>query len=538
MRLVNAAVDKTFRLLQKTDNEAALSVLLPALQSPYPVVREGALRTILLRRSAAGHREILRRFDQLDPDWKPILHEHRGRMTGALRDAVLGSDQQMCRNACEAAVWFREYDLVPTLITAAEDQNNPNRERVAATLFRLACDLYDELANPRQHRDRRDPQTLRQHAISALELSVQRFARHRRREIVQAFLMLTNRENVTLKKLLTDPHHAAFVAAVDVLGKESHGGILRLLLSFLDDSRAPGAALNVIAGRTDARFIEYFLRKIGREPSRNVTINLKRMRKIAWLREGDGLLDRLDETAQHGAVRLVMLSGVPRLRAFSVIEHLLRHGKPTGRRAAAAALAEFNGAEANALALTALEDTDPAVQANIVAQLRRRGIPGVLPKLVELVDSPHAMVRKAARENLVEFSFKRFLGAFDMLDDDVRASTGALVKKIDPQTVPLLIEELRSKARTRRLRALAMARCMDVVHQVEPQLIQMLEDEDHWVRADAAALLERSDTPGSQSALQGALADSSRTVQDAAQRSLQERNALAQWREEFYDPRD
>jgi hypothetical protein len=58
------------------------------------------------------------------------------------------------------------------------------------------------------------------------------------------------------------------------------------------------------------------------------------------------------------------------------------------------------------------------------------------------------------------------------------------------------------------------------------------------VRADAAALLERSDTPGSQSALQGALADSSRTVQDAAQRSLQERNALAQWREEFYDPRD
>jgi HEAT repeat protein len=162
----------------------------------------------------------------------------------------------------------------------------------------------------------------------------------------------------------------------------------------------------------------------------------------------------------------------------------------------------------------------------------------VLPKLVELVDSPHAMVRKAARENLVEFSFKRFLGAFDMLDDDVRASTGALVKKIDPQTVPLLIEELRSKARTRRLRALAMARCMDVVHQVEPQLLQMLEDEDHWVRADAAALLERSDTPGSQSALQGALADSSRTVQDAAQRSLQERNALAQWREEFYDPRD
>ena len=37
-----------------------------------------------------------------------------------------------------------------------------------------------------------------------------------------------------------------------------------------------------------------------------------------------------------------------------------------------------------------------------------------------MVDSPHAVVRKAARESLAEFSFRRYLAAFDMLDEEVR----------------------------------------------------------------------------------------------------------------------
>ena len=90
------------------------------------------------------------------------------------------------------------------------------------------------------------------------------------------------------------------------------------------------------------------------------------------------------------------------------------------------------------------------MQAHIVGQLRGRGIPGILPVLLEMVDSPHAVVRKAARESLAEFSFRRYVAAFEMLDDEVRQSTGMLVKKIDPQTVPLLREEMRSLVRTRR----------------------------------------------------------------------------------------
>ncbi len=221
-----------------------------------------------------------------------------------------------------------------------------------------------------------------------------------------------------------------------------------------------------------------------------------------------------------------MASNIPRLQVFGVIENVLLHGNGGGRREAARALAEFHGAEANALALKALEDPDPQVQAHIVAQLRSRGIPGVLPGLVEMVDSPHAVIRKAAQESLAEFSFRRFLGSFDLLDDDVRRSTGLLVKKIDPQTGPLLKDELRSPVRTRRLRALAIVRLIDMVDRLEEPIVKLLEDdEDHMVRMEAATALGRSDSETSRLALERALGDRSETVRENAQRSLQERAA-------------
>ena len=253
---------------------------------------------------------------------------------------------------------------------------------------------------------------------------------------------------------------------------------------------APAAIFNVLAGRSDSRFVHYLMRKIGREPSSAMAPNLKSITSIAWLTDCRRIIDQFDDAGQHSAVRFVVASGVPRQQAMrSVVETVLLHGKPGGRREAARALGEFQGSDANAVAMQALADPDPQVQANIIPQLRGRGIPGVLPSLLELVESPYAVVRKAARESLSEFSFKRFVAAFDMLDDDVRRNTGRLVKKIDPQSVPLLNEELKSPIRTRRLRGLTIARTIDCVESVEGSIVEMLGDEDHLVRMEAATAL-------------------------------------------------
>ena len=180
----------TFRLLTTTKNEAAIGVLIPALDSAHEAIQDQTLRALLDRHSVVGQKEIVRRLHEINPRWEAIIDESHGRMSAALRDAVLATSPQLCQNGCRAVLWFHEYDLMPALINAAEDESNPNRALVAATTLQLAEALYDELAAPRDYRNRRDPQLVRQHVLGNLEQSVRRYSKHRINEVIEAFLLL------------------------------------------------------------------------------------------------------------------------------------------------------------------------------------------------------------------------------------------------------------------------------------------------------------------------------------------------------------
>jgi HEAT repeat protein len=442
-------------------------------------------------------------------------------MSSALRDAVLSPDAQMCANGCQAILWFREYDLMAALINAAEDEANSNADQAAGALVDLAELLYQELASPRDYRQRRDPQLVRRHVVTSLESSIKRYPRHRRREIVEAFLLLAKRDNAVLKAVLHDPHDGSYLAIVDALTKSSRTGVRRLVLGFLEDPRAPSAAIAVLAHRADREFLDNLLAKIGPEPSDVAAQNLKRIEDIAWLRDDRAPLDELDEAAQHSLVQMVMASGMKRLEVFKTISRLMTSGTPAGRRAACAALAEFSGAEANALVVRALDDPDAEVQAHALVQLRHRGIPNAMPRLIEMVDSPHAVVRDAVRTQLDEFRLERYLAAFDTLDEEVRRSTGELILKIDPEALVRLVEEMSARARSRRLRAVGAAQAMGVADQLQQPLVELLADEDHMVRTEAARALSTCNTPAARDALQAALADRSVSVQLAARQSLE-----------------
>lgn len=509
----------TFRVLCDTENEAATRVLIPALDCRSPTVRDGALEALLRRRSPAGHREIVARLHTFDEPWRQKVAENHGRMTPALREAVIATDRQTCINGCRAAVWLRQYDLVPALLVGLEDSANPNATDLSEALLDLAGLLCDELSLAADRGQRRDAHLVRRKIVGALEMSVSRFARHRRREILEAFLLLTYRDDAVLRQILQDPYHPAFVVLVEMLSKLPYDAVMRLLLSFLDDPRAPSAALSIIAKRSDATFVKYLLRKIGREPAPVLARSLKRMEIVAWIRDA-AVVDLCDELEQCSAVRLAMASGIPRAHAFSLIEYLLLKGKPAGRRAAAEALDQFRGADANLLALQALDDPDPEVQAKILVQLRGRGMPGALARLVEMVDGPHEVVRTAARKSLAEFTFSRYLASFDLLDEEVRVSTGELVKKVDPETPALLRAELASLVRSRRLRGLAVAQALDLAADMEDAVVPLLNDEDHLVRAEAAKALARCHSNAAREALAQALGDRSPAVQEAALASL------------------
>jgi HEAT repeat protein len=500
----------TFGVLAKTDNKSAVRVLLSALDSPLPDVQEGALAALLSRREIAGQREILARVSDLPRRWKNVIRQHSERMTGVLRSALLEADESLCMNACLAAVMFEDYNVIPALLSAMENGSPAKADMAAETLMQLAVRLCDELERPGIRGDRRDPEWSRRHVLASLETSVQRFGRHKRREAIEAFLLLANRENAALNQILQNPHHLCFLLVMEVFSKSEQNAVMRLLLSYLDDPHPPSAALNAICNRGDPKFVRCLLRSMGGEISPAARQNLKRIGNLPWLKRAS-IVDYLDNAAQHGLVQLVAASGIPRNQAFATIEHLLTSGKPAGRREAARALASFNGADANALALGALGDPDPQVQAIILAHIRRRAIPGILPRLVKFIDSPHLEVRCAAQKCLAEFSFPRFVAAFDMLDEEVQRTTGELVKKVDPQTLPALREELLAAPRSRRIRGLKIAVALELVDNLVSEIVDLLRDADPDVRHEAALALDESKSSAGRRALEEALMETSPT---------------------------
>ena len=157
---MNGGLETTVALLAATKNEAALDVLIHALHTGQRAIQEGALRALLKRRSHAAQEELVRRWHTLSDRWKAIIAERPGRIAPAVRGAVSSVDTQLCANGCEAVLWLHEFDLMPALLNAAEDKQHPHASRIAATIVTLAELLYDELASPRDYRNRRDPQVV------------------------------------------------------------------------------------------------------------------------------------------------------------------------------------------------------------------------------------------------------------------------------------------------------------------------------------------------------------------------------------------
>jgi len=524
---MSTGLETTFRVLAATETDAVSRLLIEGLDSPHAAIRRMALETILARRNLVGHREIVSRLHRFDASWQAIVRENRDRMTPALREALVGDDRQAWSNACTAAVWFRQYDLIPALVGALEEPGHPGVELLSRTLLELVGLLGEDLSAPEEPGRHHAPERVRSHVLGSLELSVGRYAVHRRRAVIETLVDVAPPDAAVLREILANPYHPVFLVLVDVLSRGARPASIGLLLGLLEDPRAPSAALSVIGRRSDAAFVEALLAKIGRDFSA-VAQNLRRIESVTWASDGAwGLIDRLDEQSQRAAVRLVMTSNTPRDHAYALVERLLDRGKPGGRQAAAEALDEFYGSAANARALHALEDADPGVRAAVIPHIRRRGIPGALARLIDMLDDPHPAVCSAARESLGEFSFQNFLIMFQTLDEERRRSTGELVKRVDPQVASQLAAEMESQVRRRRLRALAIAQLLDLSRQVEASLLGLLHDEDHVVRAEAAACLGQCRSPESRDALLAALDDRSLTVREAAQRSLDQRGEPA-----------
>jgi HEAT repeat protein len=517
-------LDRTWTILANTPNQAAVPVLVSALTSRHSEIRMGAIRSLVLRRAANGHAEIIRRFASFreleQMALTEALHQSTHRMKSALRDAVLAEHAELCENACHIILMGKVYDMLPTLVKAAENRSHRHSDQAAATLVQLAHLLHQEISGE-SHERTCDPFFMRRHVLTSLERSLVMYHAHRRVEIIDAFLLLVPSDNAMLTKILDDPRNPCHQPIVASLSTSAVSSVVDLLTAFLQDSRVPGCVLTIVARRQDRKFLNQLFGRLGLPLSLRVAQNMKRLSSIAWLQHGREVLPQLDGPAQAVAAELASASSLDRDDLFQVLAFLLKMGSPEGRRASCEALARFPEPPATQLVVAALADSDPGVKAAAALQLRRRQAPGAMEKLVVMLGSPAPEVREAARSSLSEFSFVRYQASFDGLDPVVRRSTGKLVRKVDPNAVRRLTEMLNSASVSVKRRGLEMTMAMNAAEDVCDLLVAMADDQDLAVRVDAITALGLSTSLKARAALHAAEHDPHRPVRDAAQASLE-----------------
>ncbi|MCS7305679.1 MAG: HEAT repeat domain-containing protein [Thermoguttaceae bacterium] len=544
-----SGLEATFQYLARTDNPVAVELLDAALDCPYGPVRQLALAALLAKPNRAIHRRLFARLGEFDSACKAILAKRADRLVSVVSEIFSQVCQHSHKNsgldcrkkqeehatiksatldktlrqdflqACEAVREFCLYEALPGLIQAVEAAPEDLAVIGAGTVLELTKAFYGELSAGQN--SARDVKTLRTRLTEALQAAASSYSRHRRRELLEAFLILAKPQDPLLRRILHDRRDSVHEELVRLLAESTEGGVIRLLLGFLEDPLAPQAALEVLAQRTDARFVQIWAHQAGYPPPEVWRETLSRVRRVAWAEPAHPLWSQLDGQAQAGAIGLLVATKIDRCQLLEILEYLLHHGQPEGRRTAAAALAELAGAKADLLVVRLLQDADPYVQAEAIRQLRRRNISEALSKLVHLVDSAEPVVRQALQEAMPEFTCKNFLRTFEQLPEELRQTAGYLVRKIDSDSLPLLVAEMQSLSPLRRRRAVEVASAMGAIAELEPQIVLLLQDEDHRVRIAAARALADSRSQPTWKALHDALFDRSLLVQEEAEKSLQ-----------------
>ncbi len=512
-------LETSFQYLARTENRAAIDLLVAGLDSPDASTRERMLCALLERRDPEGHAEIFRRLGKFDDAAKTVIRKRPDRLLRGAKAAIASGDPRTFTAACAAIHEYGLYDVAGDLIGIMEDDGNPAASASAATLLSLARLFYEELSGE-EKRKKKELGVIRRRLTDSLEQSTRRFSKHQHGEVIEAFLLVAKRQNATLRQILQRRDDPAHQPMMELLAESLQGGVMRLLLAYLDDATPPLAVIQTLAGRSDLRFVRHLVRATGNRPSRGVAKTLSEIKSIAWATPDCPVLDELDGPEQAKAVTLLAATSLPKSQVLGVFDHFLQHGKPEGRRAVAQALQKFEGKEATMLTVRGLNDDDPEVRAHLIPQLRPRKIPGAMLLLIRMVGHSHPAVREALSQALPEFTLRQFMLNFDSLDEELRPTTGHLVRKVDSTTEAELASELECMSPVRRRRAVEVVDAMGLVENLEQAIIQLISDEDHMVRVAAANAMASIASPTSWDVLRDALLDRSVIVQEAAERSL------------------
>lgn len=504
-------LDLTFETLAKSRNEAALDVLIAAVQDPDANIRRRAVQALLHRGEKRAPQMLLAQWPHLQAGERAIL-ETRKTWINAAVDEALKHRGQSSDHALAAAESLRLTAVLPTLIDLAES--------AIPRSFRLrASEVVQEIIKPlgSNAREDRDQSTLRGPAISRLAESLRRFSLHRNAHLVEAFLSASTWCDPELRHFLAQDGPEAELLC-QRLSESTDASVMELLAGFLRRRNVHPRVLEVIRSRKDASFRNVLLRIISSDPTQTILRNLKEMGMPKCCVGGESLLGELPVECQAALAHVHVACSSDYVATLHLIAATIELKRRDCVNAAIIALGRCEVPNAQAWMRAALHvaEDDPSL-------VCRDETVRLLKRLIALLEHPDPNLVRNLRRVLSVLHAGEMLPHFQTLRPRSRRRLGRVVLKIDPEAGTRVRDALRHPVLNKRLEAIAMADALDLVDQLSDLFAHVAREDHMEARMRAAEAMAEASSEETLKLLEEMIELPECPVRDAAIVALQQR---------------
>lgn len=504
-------LDTTFDTLTTTGNDAAIRVLEFALGDPDPQISRRAIAALASRPEPQSGSCILRHWPQLKQDNVRVLQQDAGHLVDAVAKSLRGKET-FVREAIDAASMLDLFSYIPDIVQLAESHaQTAVREDAAGAALRLVCRMNSH-ASPQGI-----THTVRTSIVARLARSVEKYAFHRNRDLVDAFLVASVHCDGQLQKWLSpkSPHR---VILLERMRTNMSDDMADLLASFIKRQQLDDEVVVILKERTDSVIGSMLLKHIGRSPCAAVINNLRRLGWPACFDLLDYVTAHQSESEHAAMIQMATYACESPLTLLRLVTSLVPLEEPTVIEATASVLA-------NLQPLSPDEWLRAAIEAGSHFEERDRLSDHALLfcEVIDLLTHGDMALVRAVQHLLSNFKAESLLSRFVSLDVTQQQGLGVILGMLDISVVQWVRDRLRHPVMQNRLDAIEAAMALGYVDSLQESFTHIVRNDHQEARAYAARALGNAKSTATLRLLQEMLAMPESSARDEAARAILKR---------------
>ncbi|MBI5361179.1 MAG: HEAT repeat domain-containing protein [Planctomycetes bacterium] len=477
----------TFRILQTINQSLAQPLLSAALVEPYENIQEMAINAIDAK-NKAGITAILKNFHFFNSRTQKLFQNMDQALLPEIKALLESGDDSLRINALNAVAALGNAENASLTVPLLGSPSKAVSDTAVKTLKTLAASL-SELFEEYKESDTEALKCLyssKSNAfINALSNGMRTFSSHKREELLEILINTGPAGEKIITGILAGSNAQLRDALVRILRAASTTETFATLMRLL--SEHDPAVVNIAReimlsrkGKVLGRMLtNYFIKT----PEKDLFSLAGRMEELPWWGTLKEILTEMDDEFAIKAVNFMENTRINDVEKIEKYEELMQLMSPAAKVLALEKLNPYKHPLAKQVIINTLQDKNEIVQLKAAEFVIAMVMPEKNRLLTPLINSPFQSVRKFVSRELSRDSFDKYLHSFDKLDERTKELAGKAIAKIDLSMAEKLSEELQSLDPDRRIKALQIIEIADKSKELEPFLLELINDPDRKVRA-------------------------------------------------------